>query len=65
MKQNEQLKQVQSLLIQAREALAAVEWNTKQVEDGPLGEHLTALDTHIDNAIGRCSTVARAAGKLQ
>lgn len=63
-KQNEQLSKVQSLLVQAREALAVVEWNTAQVDNGPLGEHVNCLHAHIDNAIGRCSTVARVAEKL-
>ena len=58
------LKRVQELLAEAQRVLGAVEWNTAQVDNGPLGEHLVALEKHIDNAIGRCSTVARAASKL-
>lgn len=59
-----QLSKVLDLLAQAQAALADIHWNSAQVGNAPLGEHLNALDQHLDNAVGRCSTVARAASKL-
>ncbi len=56
------LVEAQNLLRQVKAALAAIEWSTAQVDDARLGEHLVALESHIDNAIGRCSTVAYRAG---
>lgn len=59
------LAAVQALLAQTKTELTLIDWNTSQCDNGPLGEHLVALEQHIDNALGRCSTVARSASKLQ
>ncbi len=59
------LLNVQNLLTQVRAELDTIDWNAKQVDDGPLGKHLVALEQHIDNAIGRCSAVATAARAIK
>lgn len=59
------LSVIQTLLLEIKQELGLIDWNTAQIDNGPLGEHLIALEQHIDNAIGRCSTTARAASFLQ
>jgi len=64
--QNDKLSKVQALLVQAREALAAVQWSTSVVlNKSPLEHDIVCLDFYVNNAIGRCATINRTVGKLK
>jgi len=49
----ERLANVRRLLAQVRTELTIMDWATVQCDDGPIGEHLVALEQHIDHAISR------------
>lgn len=53
------------LLEQCKAEIAAIEWSDDQIDDARLGEHLIALEQHIDNAIGRNSTACYRANHRQ
>ena len=49
----------------ARKALESIEWTRAQIDDRQTSRDLDALRNHIDNAVGRLSTLVHTLARLE
>jgi hypothetical protein len=55
----EKLGKINSALLALQDDLRAIEWSPECLADDGIGKHFVILQNHLDNAQGRCATLAQ------
>lgn len=61
----ERLSGIHAKLHSLHQELRGIEWEPKHNNDFKTGEHYAALDAHLDNAVGRASTLLQHAKRVK
>ncbi len=58
------IEAIQAHLTQADTLLRSMEFSPVQVNNPEIGKHYTAMETHLDNSIGRLSTLRQTISRI-